>query len=116
MFHVGVLHKRRLIGIAGKLSKWFSGYLDARKQSVVLQGVESKSNGTNDITQGSILGLHLFLIFINDIAADIGSSIRFFADATSLYIVVENPGVDSEILNADTGKNSSIDWRLAGQI
>ena len=36
-----------------------------------------------------MLGPFLFFLFINDIGNDIGSSIRLFADYTSLYIIVD---------------------------
>ena len=42
--------------------------------------------------------------FINDIVHDIGSSIRLFADDTSLYIIVKDPSVAAELLNADLEK------------
>ena len=52
----------------------------------------------------SILGPLLFLLFINDIATDIGSNIRLFADDTSLFIIVENPDTAAELLNLDLEK------------
>ena len=42
-----------------------------------------------------------FLVFIKDIETDIGSSERLFSDDTSLYIIVDNPLVAVETLNAD---------------
>ena len=40
----------------------------------------------------------LFPLFINDIVREIGSSIRLFADDTSLYVIVEDPNVAAELL------------------
>ena len=105
VWHAGLLHKLKSIGIPGDLLKRFSSYLDGRKQRVVLQGVESKWNFIKaGVPQGSILGPLLFLIFINDIVTEIGSSIRLFADDTSLFIIVDNPDVAAEILNVDLEK------------
>ena len=53
------------------------------------------------VPQGSILGPLLFLIFINDIINDINCGIRLFADATSLYLIVDNPQNAAKLLNSD---------------
>ena len=46
----------------------------------------------------------LFLLYINDIVSEMGSSIRLFADDTSLFIIVEHPDTAADILNLDLEK------------
>ena len=46
----------------------------------------------------------LFLLYINDIVEDINSSIRLFADDTTLYIIVDDPIQAAEQLNLDLAK------------
>ena len=89
-------------GMSGNRLSWFTNYLTGRKQRGVMSGVQSAWNCiTAGVPQGSKLGPLLFLLFINDIVHDIGSSIRSFADDTIIYIIVENPSVAAELLNAD---------------
>ena len=45
----------------------------------------------------------MFLLYINDIATDIGSNIPLFADDTSLFIIVENT-LTADCLNSDLSK------------
>ena len=67
-------------------------YMSERRQRVVFRGAISDwVYIKTGVPEGSILGLFLFLIFINDIVNDIGSKIRLLADDTSLYKIVHNP-------------------------
>ena len=56
------------------------------------------------VPQGSILGPLLFLLYIYDIVDDIHSSIRLFADDTSLHVIVDDPIQAAEQLNLDLDK------------
>ena len=58
----------------------------------MLPGVNSNwSSLRSGVPQGSTLGPLLFLLCINDVIENINSSIRLFADDTSLYIIVDDP-------------------------
>ena len=96
--HKGLLFKLNSVGISGSLLQWFTDYLDCRKQRVVIPGVSSNwSTIEAGVPQGSILGPLLFRLYIYDIVDNINSSIRLFADDTTLY----NPVQAADQLNSD---------------
>ncbi|MCF1459523.1 MAG: reverse transcriptase family protein, partial [Shewanella sp.] len=108
VWHRGLLYKLTRIGCSDEVVKWFTSYLSDRRQCVVLGGASSEWASVHaGVPQGSILGPLLFLLFINDIVKDIHSSIRLFADDTSLYIIVENPQTAALIMNSDLGTIST---------
>ena len=79
------------MGISWYLLQWFQSYLSNHKQCVVLNGVVSEwADVLARVIRGSILGLLLFLIYINNIVNNILSSMRLFADDTSIYIIIDN--------------------------
>ena len=51
--------------------------------------------------QGSILGLLLFLIYINDLADGLSSNAKLFADNTFLFSVIHDVGTSANELNND---------------
>ena len=98
----GLLHKLAGMGLSEGLLRWFKSYLSHRRQRVVLNGVESNwADVLAGVPQGSILGPLLFLIYTNDIVNNIRSSIRLFADDTTIYIFINTPQTAAFILITD---------------
>jgi hypothetical protein len=79
--------------------------LSNRKQRVVINNSNSQWRDIKaGVPQGSILEPLLFIIFINDIVTDIQSTIKLFADDTSLYLIVDDPNETADSLNDDLTK------------
>ena len=105
VWHRGLLKKLESIGIRGSLLDWVQNYLSGRKQRVVINNASSDWSFIKaGVPQGSILVPQFFIIFINDIVIDIQSTIKLFADDTSLYLIIDNPQTTADILNRDQNK------------
>ena len=64
--------------------------------------------------QGSILGLLLFLVYINDLPEGLTANAKLFADDTSLFPVVHDSTISSVSLNNDLQKISqrAYQWKM----
>ena len=102
VWHKGLLFKLRQNGIDGKLLEWLNSYLSQRKQKVCFKscysGLKSIFAG---VPQGSVLGPLLFLVYINDIAKQLLSLTRLFADDSSLFYAAANIADIAGIFNHD---------------
>lgn len=57
----------------------------------MLEGYSSTKQCINaGVSQGSVLGPFLFLVYINDITLNLENQIRLFADDTSLFVIVDS--------------------------
>ena len=80
-----------MYGITGGVHSWVKSFLYARTQRVrVGKKPSSSADVLSGIPQGSILGPVLFTIFINDIADNINSFCRIFADDTKIFNITKN--------------------------
>ena len=74
------------MGIWDALLDLIGNFLENRYQRVVLNGKTSEWLPVKaGFLQGSILGPLFFLIYINDLSIDIISTVKLFADDTSLF-------------------------------
>ena len=86
IWHDGLIFKLKQNGVEGKFLKLIQNYLSNRSQRVMLNGIASDWGPIKSgVPQGSVLGPLLFLVYINDLEYGIKSTVKFFADDTSLF-------------------------------
>ena len=77
--------------VHGKVLNWIKGFLKDRTQRVRVNGECSEPAGVmSGIPQGSVLGPILFVIYINDLPAEVKSSVLLFADDTKNYRFIKS--------------------------
>ena len=114
--HLILFSKLENAGIRGISLSWFKSYLNGRKQKVFLNNIFSDNFCliTLGVLQGSILGVILFLLMINDINICCPSlfNIIFADDLTSN---IEDTTLDGLIDKANEGLNRLVQWYAANK-
>ena len=89
--HRRLIRKLQNYGITGALLNWIKDFLSNRKQGVVIMGKSSYwTDVTSGITQRSVLGPILFLVYINDLPGAIKGIMKIFADGAKVYYEIES--------------------------
>ena len=102
--HRKLVHNIRYYGISGKTNSWISAFLSGRNQHVVANGQSSQTAAViSGVLQGTVLGPMLFLLYINDIADNVDSQMRLFADDIIVHREICSPE-DHRILEQDLNK------------
>jgi len=85
--------KLEAYGIRGSLLGWVQNFLSGRKQRVVLNGEHSSwSTVSSGVSQGSVLGPLLFLLYVNDIPLSVDSPTLLFADDAKIFRSIRSEG------------------------
>ena len=106
--HRRLLLKLKSYGISGNLLSWLSSFLTGRLQRVTLNNVYSEwSNVISGVPQGSVLGLILFLLYINDIPTVVDSHPLLFADDIKLYRRIQS---ENDIIQLQKDINNLLNW------
>ena len=114
--HKGLTLKLKQNGISDKILNIITDFLSFRKQRVVLNGQASPWVSIEaGVPQGSILGPLLFLIYINDLSDDLSTTVKLFADDTSLFSILQNVNTSASHLNSDLSKisNWAFQWKTS---
>ena len=102
VLHEGSIYKLRQVGICGDALALISSFLNSRLQHVILNGQSSNWLPVKaGVLQGSILGPLSFLVYIKDLSEKITSTVKLFADDTSLFLVVNDPNISANELDKD---------------
>ena len=86
VWHTGILHELKSYGISGQIFGLTSSFLNNRQLRLVVDEKSLQEYPVNaGVSQGSIPGLTLSLLYINDPPDDVICNIFIYADNTSLY-------------------------------
>ena len=116
VWHDGLIYKLQLYGVSGPFLALLKSFLSKRKQRTVLNGKCSNWKEISaGVPQGSILGLLLFLIYINDLTDELKCNVKLFADDTSIFRVVDDLNEAASDLNHDLEviRMWAITWRMS---
>ena len=106
--HQKLLHKLDYYGIRSDNLRWVTNFLTKRLQRVCVNGKHSDWKPVLSGTpQGTVLGPHLFLLFINDIHDKVKSTTKLFADDCMLYRPIKSVN-DVDILQQDL--DAMVEW------
>ena len=116
MWHQCLHYKLRRNGISGEFLNTLTEFLNNRTQRAILNGQNSTGAKVEaGVPQGSILGLLLFLIYINNLSENLSSNPKLFADDTSTFAVVKNVDASNINLNNDLKKirKWAFQWKMS---
>ena len=101
-------------GIRNGTLNWITEFLHGRQQQVVADcELSEPAEVTSGVSQGTVLGPTLFLIYINDIADNINLTIKLFVDDSVMYRQISSPD-DHCILQEDLQK--LVEWITTWQM
>ena len=97
VWHESLIYKLKTIGVSNNLLTLFQGFLDNGYQRVLHNGQKSHWELLKaGVSQSSLLGSLLYLIYTNDLPNGLISNAEHFADDTSIFSIVNHINVSAE--------------------
>ena len=114
--HTVILDKLRAIGVCNTELHWFQSYMHNRRQFVDINGSYSQEKVLDTgVAQGSLLGVLLFQIIINDLYNVLKfCSAILYADDTTIYVIGRNSYFLEKKLQSDLNRVSM--WLKANHL
>lgn len=111
-----LLNKLLMYGVQDRELVWFESYLMNRTQRTKVEGVVSDLVDVKlGVPQGTILGVLLFLIYVNDMEKVVKlSNLALFADDTLIYVVGDSVDECTSKLNEDLSRLG--DWFMLNKL
>ena len=108
--HQIILDKLEAYGVRGVVHSWFKSFLQNRTQRVAVNGSISTNSESVElgVPQGSVIGVLLFLVYINDLPNCSNFPVQSFADDSSFIASAKSPSELEEKVNAELP--NIIDW------
>ena len=114
--HDGLIYTLKRCSVSGRFFSLIINFLKDRKQRTVLNGqCFDWGDISAGVLQGSILGPLFFLVYVNDLTADLKCNAKLVADDTSLLTVIRESSIAANDMDHDLKLISqwAHDWRMS---